>query len=632
MLQLRYASMQVPPPGQLARRGVFLVIAALCLAVVMTFVAFSVDTGIISLTKTKMQNGTDTAALAGAMEITYAISNAGTDVQDVFEYAKAQATAKAVQVAEMNSVYVDPAQDVVFGRRYRNSPTGDFQFDWNPASNQINCIKVIARRDNPDEEAPDGKVPGLFTGMFREHGSALKTESIAYIEPRDLVVVHDFSRSMNFDSYYTDEVSTPLPLAIIQQNLKMVYDDLAPSGLGNMPYEGVYAWQTKSNTNASATVTYKGTSVDITTNTGIKSVIVYFENSGSQTFNISNNTTKTGTWAGTGSNNNKRINKVDVTILRVGSTSQTWALTNYNYDASAVINAFNMGSYPYSSGSWANYVSFVKTNAALNNYGYRDKYGGNTFVCYVLRSIPSYADCKDLWKTRHYPFHAIKEGHQILCEFLKELGFDDYVGMVSYDNSHRIETKLETNNPAFPAVDITSTPLTNDYDAVNKLMKYKQAAHHSFATNMSGGLKRAIQLIDNHKRMGSRPAILLMTDGNSNTLDSGENGALPQGWSWNALFDYDGNGSADFSTNNVQQTAVLKYVKQAVDKGYTVHAISVGNDADRNLMKAVAWLGNGYWVDVPGGMTALDMEEDLREAFAKIASAVPPARLVNPEE
>jgi hypothetical protein len=73
---------------------------------------------------------------------------------------------------------------------------------------------------------------------------------------------------------------------------------------------------------------------------------------------------------------------------------------------------------------------------------------------------------------------------------------------------------------------------------------------------------------------------------------------------------------------------VLKKVKEAVDKGYKVHAISVGVDADRDLLKAVAFLGNGCYVDVPGGSSVSDMEDQLRAAFTKIASAVPPARLV----
>ncbi|MFO0919539.1 MAG: hypothetical protein U0872_14665, partial [Planctomycetaceae bacterium] len=83
---------------------------------------------------------------------------------------------------------------------------------------------------------------------------------------------------------------------------------------------------------------------------------------------------------------------------------------------------------------------------------------------------------------------------------------------------------------------------------------------------------------------------------------------------------------------NTSACATLKYVKSAVDKGYTVHAISVGVDADRNLLKAVAWLGNGYYIEVPGGTDIAQKEADVKAAFAKIASAVPPARLQAPAD
>lgn len=617
------------PPN---RNGVFLVVAALCIIACLTLVAFTVDLGMISLTKTQMQNATDAAALAAAMEINKAIADAGPDVQDVFEYAKLKSRQTAEHVAEMNGVYIDPSQDVVFG--YRHLQNGTVQIDWNPASSQINVVKVIARRDNLDASAPDAAVPGLFSKVFGHTRNIVRTESIAYIEPRDIVVVHDFSRSMNFDSYFSDEISISLPQSQLEQNILTVWNDLGPLSLGSLPYIPQYAWATKSNSGASATVTFRGRSVVITTNTNIKTVKLYFESGSSQTFNISNETTTSGTWSGTGSNSNRRISSVDVTIRRVGSSSQTWTLTGYNYDTNTVRAAFGLSSvpYPYSGGSWSEYVSFVKTNQGLANYGYQDKFGGMTFVCYLLRQRPSYVDTKDLWKTRHYPFHAIKEGHYLLCDFLADLGFDDQIGMVSYDTYHRVETTINDPNPELPYVNISADPITNQYGEVKKLIQYKQAGHYYYATNMSGGLKSAINLIDNHKRVGSRPCIILMTDGNSNTLDPGENGSLPSGWNWNVLFDYNNDGVADYTTSDVQRCAVLKYVKQAVDKGYTVHAISVGADADRNLLKAVAHLGKGYWVDVPGGMSVSDVEDQMKAAFVKIAAAVPPARLIRSDE
>ncbi len=618
------------PQKDETRRGVFLVVGALCLVACMMFVAYSVDLGVVSLTKSRMTNATDTAALAAAMEITHAISTAGQDVGDIFTYAQSQARTVAANVAEMNGTYVDESVDVVFGRRYYNTATSSYSIDWSPAGDQVNCVKVIARRTGTDTEAPDGKLPGMFSLVSGNTGTALQSESIAYIEPRDLVVVHDFSRSMNFDSFYSDETGNSLSQAQIEANIALVWDDLQPLTLGTLTYNPQYYSETKTNTGANSVVTFKGTSVGITTNTKIKSVKVYFSSGGSQTFSISNETTTAGTWQGTSSNSGKRINKVDVTIRKVGSSSQSWSLKGFANTSTNVKSKFSLtGSTPTSTGSWSDYVDFVQTDDGLELYGKNDMYGGTTYVCWLLREQPSYANTPSLWKTRHYPFHAIKEGHEILCDFLSDLGFDDHIGMVSYDASHRIETTM--SGTGIPTVNISSEPITNDYDAIKNLMHYKQAAHYSYSTNMGGGLKDGIALLDAHKREGSRPAILLMTDGNANTWDSGESSSLPAGWSWSELFDYDGNGTADYTATNDYAKNVLKYVKQAVDKGYSVHAISVGADADRDLMEAIAFLGDGYWIDVPGGLSASDMEEELKDAFTKIAAAVPPARLVSGE-
>lgn len=624
-----YFSNWSPP----ARNGVFLVVAAVALTAVLAFVAFSVDLGVVSLTKTRMQNATDAAALAAAMEITNALQTADTNVTDVFAYALEQARTTGANVAQMNGIYVNPNTDVIFGKRTYNPANETFSTSWNVGETQVNVVKVIARRTENDTTLPDGKVPGIFSSALGHTGTPLTAESVAYIEPRDIVVVHDFSRSMNFDSYYNDEQSVMLPQATIEANMQMVWDDLGLT-LGTMTYLPQYISKTQSNTGANGTVTFKGKTVDVTTNTKIKSVKLTFTDNYTQTFNISNETTTSGTWQGTGGNANKRIKQVDLTIRKVGSSSQSWTLSPHYYNTSTIQQALGLSSvsYPYSGGSWSEYFSFVQSNQGLINFGKQDMYGGQTFVCYLLRSRPKYSDTKDLWKTRHYPFHAIKEGHELLCNYLTELGFDDQLGMVSYDSNHRQETSISDTNPDTPDVDISSDPITNDFDSVNKLMKYKQAAHYSFATNMAGGMKDAIALLDAHKRGGSRPAILLMTDGNGNTLDSGESTSLPSGWDWNSLFDYNGDGVADYSTTNDSAKVTLKYVKEAVDKGYVIHCISVGVDADKNLLEAIAWLGNGYHINVPGGTSVADMEATMKEAFAKIAAAVPPARLTPPSE
>lgn len=611
-----------------SRRGVFLVVGAVTMVAVLAFMALAVDIGVASLTKSQMQAGVDSAALAGAMEITNALSNAGTSVGNVFTYAQQQARIKAAEVAQLNNIYVNSSTDVSFGRRYYDSVTAKYVIDWNASAGQTNVVKVVARRDSSTKSAPDAKVPSLFG--IGSGGTTIRTEAVAFIDPRDMVIVQDFSRSMNFDSYFTDEVTTTLTKAQIEASLAMVWSDIQPLTLGTMTYTPQYFTHTQTNTSITANVTFKGATVALTSTTGMKTVKLTFSTGSTQTFNISGTTTKSGTYQGSGSNAGKRITAVTITAYKVGSTSQTVTFANHTNSSANVMAAFGLttGNYPYAGGTWADYISYVQTNTALPLYGYNDMYGGMTYLCYLMKNQCSYASCKDLWKTRHYPFQACKDGQQLLCDFLTDLGFDDRLGMVSYDNSHRMETTISTTNPEIPNINISASPMTKDYQTIAKLMHYKQAAHYSSSTNMGGGMKDAIAMLDTYKRDGSRPAIILMTDGQSNTVDSGDSTALPAGWNWNTMFDYNGDGVADYSTTNPQITYVLAKVKIAVDKGYTVHTVSVGDDADRDMMKAAAWLGKGYYLDVPGGATVAGLSDNMREVFAKIASAVPPARLV----
>ncbi len=305
---------------------------------------------------------------------------------------------------------------------------------------------------------------------------------------------------------------------------------------------------------------------------------------------------------------------------------QTFEDTNANVKAAFGLNNI---SYPYASGSWDGFIDHCRTYGELTSRGYREKYGGMGLVNYILRYHSGYWQTKDIWKTRHYPFHAIKEGHELFCNFLSGLGFDDQLGMVSYDSNHRIETVLDEEDENIPTVNISSDPITTDYTALNNLMKYKQANHYSSSTNMGGGLKDAITLLDEHQRIGARSTILLMTDGNTNTIDRGENTDLPSGWNWDTLLDYDGDGSGDYYTSSSNKKYILKKAYEGYQLGYTIHTMAVGADADTELMAAIAHLTNGHFIHVPGGSSVSQMEAEVEAAFHRIASFVPPARLLN---
>jgi hypothetical protein len=45
-------------------------------------------------------------------------------------------------------------------------------------------------------------------------------------------------------------------------------------------------------------------------------------------------------------------------------------------------------------------------------------------------------------------------------------------------------------------------------------------------------------------------------------------------------------------------------------------------------MRAIAFIGGGIFIHVPGGTSVAQMEEELIEAFSQIAAKLPPPKLV----
>ena len=687
------------------RRGIFLILAAIVLTVILAFCSLAVDLGFMVLTKQRMQNAVDAAALAASLEITNAINNAPAGTLDVTGYALGQARTVAAQVANINGVYVNSQTDVIFGKRAWDDSLGRYTITWN--ATPANVVKVIARRDDADTSQPDGQLKLFFAGVNGTNRATVRTEASAFVESRDIVIVHDFSRSMNFDSYFNNEANATLSDVQVLNNLALTWGDLQMPNTGTLPDTGQFLQITSSSNDVSATVEFRHDDAIVNTTGELSKVIVEYDNGNRQTFSsVSGNSATIDGY--------RDIDDVEVYVLAEegapvtltnngievefsgdretadidspnnireiyagftdGSDDYVWLGNSgpqtYSYDNgkeidylylelldgrsfwyyfevpggpatlqidfhdtnNAVKNYFQLTNpWPYASGSWDGYINHARDYDEFDSRNLNEYYGGLTLTNYLLKYKSSYHECKDLWKTRHYPFHAIKLGHNQFCDHLASLGFDDHIGMVSYDTNHRMEMTLNDPDPNIPNVDVSNEPITDQYSKIKDLMWYKQASHYSNSTNMGGGLKDGIAMLGQYARPGSRETIVLMTDGNTNTMDSGESGTLPGDWDWDAYFDYDGDGSGDYYTNSSHKRYVLKLAKQAKDADIMVHTISVGQDADSNLMKAIAHIGEGLHVDVPGGTTVTDMENQLAVAFTRIATFVPPATLL-PDE
>jgi Flp pilus assembly protein TadG len=618
---------ELPPPhvplrfSNERRQGVICVFAAVLLVVVFGFIAFAVDTNSIVLTRTSMQNAADAAALAAAQELAAAVEQMadGGSVSQAVNNAREM----ALQVAAKNSSYLDQSHDIQFGKRSYDEASQTWNIEW--GVEPYNTVKVIVRRDNEDLTKPDGKLRLSFGWALGMPTADVKATAIGFVEARDIAMVLDYSGSMNYDSQFRADTVAKLGKAAIEANLQDIWSDLGSPTYGNLQFEPNYATVTK----APGAVTWPGTSIQVAFLQNVSNAKLEFLTGGSQTF-AGGNSGQTQTYQGSGSYSGKIISRAR---LKVGTS---WTVYDF-YDSATIATALGLDNvpYPYPAGSWYNYIDYCRDasnttsyyDAELENVGFRRKFGMKTLVEFWLKHYKKFNQTPDLWKTRHYPFHAVKEGATLFCNFLSNLDYGDHLGLVTYDTSSRIETLLNDNG--MPIVNLGSQLLTPNHSDIDTIQRHKQAAHYASTTNIGGGLNDAIRLLREHGRYGARPTILLMTDGNANVREKGW--SLPPGWNWDQITDYDGDGEANYTTSDANALYAIGKAKEAADQGITVHTLGVGASADRDLLRAIAFVGDGIFIDVPGGSSVSQMEQDVEDAFRQIASKLPPPKLVYDE-
>lgn len=612
------------------RQGAIAVLAVFVLILIFAFVAFAVDTGRIVLTQTNLQNACDAAALAASQELSEALEENATQGGDLAG-ALDRARAVAAEVAEINGVFVDPDADVKFGNRRYDEANDEWPIAWD--EEPYNVVRVQARRDQDDTSRSDGRLPLAFGWAVGMSSVELVNSATAFFEARDIVVVMDYSASMGYDSQFRDASRQRLGQPAIEANLREIWQDLGSPAYGTMPFTPTWITipgQPASGTIPHINVTWRSTEIGVVSTRSLNNVVLEFSGGGRQTF--SGLSGASGTFRGTGGNSGKQIVKA---WIKSGTNSSPDGV-NYgekfdfynNNTIKAGLGLTNVP-YPYPSGSWDNFIDYVRDSAGSTSWytqdvadaGYRRKFGSMLFMEFLLRHKERNSETPDLWKTRHYPFQAVKDGMTLFTNHLEELQLDDRLGLVTYDTNARIETSLPE-----AGINLSGSPMTSNYAAVNAIQRRKQAGHYASTTNIGGGLAKAIELLNGHMRSGAEPTIVLMTDGNANVRDPSYR--LPADWDWDEITDYDGDGVANYTTGDQYKQYAFGKAMEAVAQGVTIHTISVGADADREMMRAIAFAGGGEWIDVPGGSTIAAMESQMREAFSRIAAKIPPPKLI----
>jgi hypothetical protein len=237
--------------------------------------------------------------------------------------------------------------------------------------------------------------------------------------------------------------------------------------------------------------------------------------------------------------------------------------------------------YPYPGGSWNEFFSHVRNNTDLNNAGLRKRYGMKTLIHYWLCDRPMHHETPPLYAVSAQPVTALKDATEVFLSYLQSQATDDRLGLSIYNSSN--ETAVLEHG------------LTEDYTAINNTMKARQAGHYNHFTNIGAGMAASRVELQQHAREGALRMIVLMTDGIANR-------------------------PTDTST---ARAYVISEARHCADAKIPVVTISMGAGADVALMQQVADMTASKHFNIPGGQTAAQYEEQLKEIFEEIANTRP---------
>lgn len=246
---------------------------------------------------------------------------------------------------------------------------------------------------------------------------------------------------------------------------------------------------------------------------------------------------------------------------------------------------------------WSDYFDYVQgqsnarnDNKTITDSRYRNRYGLLTLIDYF--QAVQYRDDPDgiaLWKTTgtaparegEEPMTAIKDAVSLFLDYLEEVPTNDYVALAVYayrDGKACLEEEL-----------------TDQLNRIRTTSSERQAGHYHNQTNIAAGIATARKELQTRGRSGAAPLIVLLSDGRANWTDD--------------------------NTPNEQgaRTAALNQARHAARDKIPILTISLGADADLDLMQQIADITGGIHFVVPGGSDVGDYRDQLFEVFMKVA-------------
>ena len=559
-----------------ARRGNIVVLAAFLMVIMMAMVALSVDTGYMYTMQTQLQRSVDAAALAAVQDLL--ISQEAAE-QRAVEYLCRNAVGSSMAV-------VPEAQLATELNKFKNVHGHDYAFqfgNWNPTTHSFTETTVNPGAIRVTMTYPN--MPFFFGRVLGRDAFTIQASSTAMFQPRDIMVVLDYSASMNDDSTFPS--IGKLSQSVVETSLLNCWNDIGPPVYGNLQFTPRWAVGQGVPENTAQqiphiSVEYRYSAVYVASTYQLSAVKLQYTSGSTQTF--SGLSSPTATIQGNGSQISKIWVKSWNNAAKFGASGE---LFDFSTNA-GFLNALGLTNvlYPYpNGGSWDAYINYCKAqNNGNATAGYRYKFGGMSLVSYWLENFPAYSQIPDLWKMRAEPEFALKDSMAVFMDFISSVNTQDRVGLVIYD--------------AADGNAIVESPLTGDLNSITNITTHRQAGHYHSYTNIGAGMQLGRQHMEANARPQACKLIVLMTDG----LANWHNGR------------YDLSGAAA----HIKSEAALA----AADK-YKIMTIAVGINADTATMQSVADTTHGKFYNVPGGSDHQTMHNQLRAAFKGIADARP---------
>lgn len=162
------------------RKGAVLVLAAALMLIVIGFAAFTVDLGMVTLTKGQMQSAADSAAHAATLEIARSFgpgNELSTVVAEELARARAVEMVGRFRTGNLASTASDEVRDVRLGRRSWNSVTESWDEVWGVSP--YNMVEVTVRRTS----AVESPLPMTFAQVLGRDEFDLETVGVAALAP-----------------------------------------------------------------------------------------------------------------------------------------------------------------------------------------------------------------------------------------------------------------------------------------------------------------------------------------------------------------------------------------------------------------------------------------------------------------